>query len=92
MTQKRRNHKPDFKAKVALEALKERESIETLAKKFELSPSQISAWKATALLKLSEVFSTEQKSENKPVVDTEKLYAQIGQMKVEIDFLKKKLY
>jgi len=92
MSQKRRNFKSGFKAKVVLEALKERETIESLAKKYELSPNQISTWKSQALLSFENVFSKEKTSDTKSEVDIEKLYSQIGQMKVEIDFLKKKLY
>ena len=74
-----------------MEALKERETIEKLGKKYELQPSQISKWKAEALKNFSQIFMMEgsQKKENE--VDSEKLYAQIGQLKVENDFLKKKL-
>jgi len=92
MAQQRRKFKQEFKAKVVLEALKERETIEALAKKYELSPNQISTWKAQALANFAEVFSKEKSKESKPDVDIEKLYSQIGQLKVENDFLKKKLF
>jgi transposase-like protein len=91
MTTKRRKFSFEFKKKVVLEALKERETIEVLAKKFELQPSQISLWKSEALSNFEQVFSKASKKEVVPEVDIEKLYAQIGQQKVEIDFLKKKL-
>ena len=78
MAQQRRKFKPEFKAKVVLEALKERETIEALAKKYELSPTQISTWKAQALANFAEVFSKEKSNESKPDVDIEKLYSQIG--------------
>jgi transposase-like protein len=92
MAQQRRKFKHEFKAKVVLEALKERETIEALAKKYELSPNQISTWKAQALANFAEVFSKEKSKESKPEIDIEKLYSQIGQLKVENDFLKKKLF
>jgi len=93
MAQKRRKFKSEFKAKVVLEALKERDTIEVLAKKFELSPTQISTWKSLALANFQSVFGNEEKPEkNEPHVDVQYLYAQIGQMKIELDFLKKKLY
>lgn len=91
MSTKRRKFSIDFKKKVVLEALKERETIEVLAKKYELQPSQISLWKTEALSNFEQVFGKQSKQAATPVVDIEKLYAQIGQQKVEIDFLKKKL-
>ncbi len=87
----RRKFSQEFKTKVVLEALKERETIESLAKKYELHPTQISTWKALALENFKKVFSTDNVKEKEPSIDPEKLYAQIGQLKVENDFLKKKL-
>jgi len=91
MSTKRRKFSIEFKKKVVLEALKERETIEVLAKKHELQPSQISMWKSEALSNFEQVFGKQNKQSEVPVVDIEKLYAQIGHQKVEIDFLKKKL-
>lgn len=90
----RRKFSADFKAKVVIEALKERISIEELASKYELHPNQISSWKKEFLEKASTVFACESDvSDDKKQQETmtEKLYAQIGQQKVEIDWLKKKL-
>jgi transposase len=90
--QTRRKFTADFKTKVVLEALKERSTIEQLAKKFELHPTQINAWKKEFLGKAAAVFSEKsQADEKQQEAYTEKLYAQIGQLKVENDFLKKKL-
>ncbi len=87
----RRKFSSDFKAKVVLEALKERSTIEELARKYELHPTQINLWKKEAMSKLSQVFGSRDEGEDKTEEQTEKLYAQIGQLKVENDFLKKKL-
>ena len=87
----RRKFSKEFKSKVVLEALKERETIEQLAKKYELQPSQISLWKSQALNNFGNVFQAEPSYEKAKAIDTEKLYAQIGQLKVENDFLKKNL-
>lgn len=90
----RRKFSADFKAKVVIEALKERQTIEELARKHELHPNQISMWKKEFLEKASSVFSSgSEKSDEKRSQDdmVEKLYSQIGQQKVEIDWLKKKL-
>lgn len=91
MSTTRRKFSIEFKKKVVLEALKERETVESLAKKFELQPSQISLWKSEALSNFEQVFGKQSKKTDVPSVDIENLYAQIGQQKVEIDFLKKKL-
>jgi len=91
MSTKRRKFSKDFKAKVVLESLKERETLESLAKKYELLPGQITTWKAQALENFSKVFSKDSSDEKDKDVETQILYAQIGQLKVENDFLKKKL-
>jgi transposase len=91
MSNKRRKFSKEFKAKVVLEALKERETLEVLAKKYELFPTQISLWKSEAMANFENVFANGKKDEVIELVDVKELYAQIGQQKVEIDFLKKKL-
>lgn len=94
MTKKsRRKFSGDFKAKVVLEALKERSTMEELARKYELHPTQINTWKKEAAAKLAGAFETEGTGSNTEQQEDqlEKLYAQIGQLKVENDFLKKKL-
>ena len=87
MSTNRRKFSKEFKAKVVLESLKERETLESLAKKYELQPTQISAWKAQAMKNFANVFSTDTVSEKEKGVDTQALYAQIGELKVENDFL-----
>lgn len=94
MKRKRRHFSPSFKAKVALEALKERQTISQLAEQYELHPNQISAWKKEFLENADKAFSdekanTEQKNWAKQI---DELYKQIGQMKVENDWLKKSCY
>ena len=91
MSRTRRTFGKDFKAKVVLEALKEKDTIEVLAKKYELLPNQISLWKAEAIRNLSAVFSAENTVVAKDEIPTEKLYARIGQLTLENDFLKKSL-
>jgi len=87
--QTRRKFSPEFKAKVALEAAKEQMTLSELAKKFEVNPVVISRWKAEFLSNIAAAFNDrpEPKDESEKV-DIEKLYAQIGQLKVENDFLK----
>ena len=91
MSRTRRVFSKDFKSKVVLEALKEKETIEVLAKKFELLPNQISLWKSDAIKDISLLFTSEKLVVKKEVIPVEKLYAEIGQLKMENDFLKKKL-
>ena len=91
MSLTRRKFSKEFKTKVVLESLKERQSLEVLAKKYELLPGQITTWKAVALKNFGNVFSTDPSQTKENGLDAQVLYAQIGQLKVENDFLKKKL-
>lgn len=88
--QKRRSFSAEFKAKVAIEALKEQHTLQELAHKFELHPNQISAWKQEFLQNSASVFAQGKKKEPESV-DTGKLYEEIGRLKVEVDFLKKRV-
>jgi transposase len=91
--QTRRKFSAEFKAKVVLEALKDRSTIEELSRKYELHPTQINAWKREAIANMASVFSGDKSEVSEGnEKQTEKLYAQIGQLKVENDFLKKKLF
>lgn len=90
----RRKFTAEFKAKVVIEALKERNTLEEIARKYEIHPNQITTWKKDFMANASRVFSTgEKEALNQKQQDelVEKLYTQIGQQKVEIDWLKKKL-
>jgi transposase-like protein len=89
MKQKRRKFSGAFKAKVAIEALKERETLAELSKRFEVHPNMISKWKQEFLEKSAEVF--DKKSDSETEVDADKLYSKIGQLEMENDFLKKSL-
>ncbi len=90
----RRRFTSEFKKKVVLEALKERFSIQELAVKYGIHPHQITDWKRHFIEKSDLVFDKTARSDNEEK-DQEKLiellYSQIGQLKVENDFLKKKL-
>ncbi|QCR22587.1 transposase [Pontibacter sp. SGAir0037] len=87
MKGKRRKFSAAFKAKVALEALKERESLAELSKRFEVHPNMISKWKQEFVENSSLVFEKEKGPAQEP--DTETLYARIGSLELEKEFLKK---
>ena len=89
MKRTRRKFTSGFKARVAIEALKERESLAELSKRYEIHPVMISKWKMEFLEKSASVFDN--KSDEETGVDPEKLYAKIGQLEIENDFLKKSL-
>jgi transposase-like protein len=87
MSKSRRKFSSAFKASVAIEALKERESLAELSKRYEVHPNVISKWKKEFLANASAAFEGKQPEEKE--VDAEKLYAKIGQLEIENDFLKK---
>ncbi|MFZ4462830.1 MAG: hypothetical protein ACOYN5_03240 [Bacteroidales bacterium] len=77
--------------KVFLDALKERETLDSLAKKYEFQPTQISLWKTLAKRNFPALFSSDKPKNKENDVDVQQLYAQIGKLQVQNDFLKKKL-
>jgi len=87
---KRKNHTPGFKTKVVLEALQERETIQEIGKKYGIHPNQISTWKTQFLSRASEVFE-KGKSSGDPEKEKSELFKKVGQLQMEVDFLKKVL-
>ncbi len=91
MKNKRRNHSAQFKVKVSLAATKGQKTIAELAKEYQVHPTQIVQWKKQLMDSLPEIFSVRRKKEQQEQeVLTNELYQQIGQLKVELDWLKKK--
>ena len=92
MATERKRFKADFKAKVAIEALKEIKTINQLAQEYSLHTNQISLWKKELLTRAEEIFGTIKDKEKERTEElVPKLYQEIGQLKVELDWLKKKV-
>lgn len=90
MKRSRRKFDSGFKTRVVLDALKERETLQQLALKYELHPNQISQWKQEFLENSSIVFEKKNTIEE-PKEDIEALYRKIGKLEMEKEFLKKNL-
>ena len=88
----RRQHSADFKSKVALEAIKAERTRNEIAADYEVHPVQVQQWKKQALEGMASVFSSkrDQQATDQEAL-TAQLYQQIGQLKVEVDWLKKKI-
>ena len=86
---KRRNHSPEFKAKVAIAAVKGDKTLAELAQQFDVHPNQITDWKMQLLERSSVVFGEKPAKEIGPDIQT--MQAKIGQLTLENDFLEKAL-
>ena len=93
MGKKRNRPSPSFKAKVALAAVKEVKTVSELASQFKIHPTQIHQWKRLLLERAEEVFSTPgtaaRNSDEQEALQA-KLYEEIGRLKVELEWVKKK--
>mgnify|MGYP006303261149 CR=1 FL=1 len=92
MPKKRRRFTPEFKARVALEALKEQKTLAELASQYGVHANQISAWKKELKETAPALFAGEKQLLTEESVEQKKtpLYEQIGKLQVEVDFLRKK--
>jgi transposase len=91
MSKRRKNYNPEFKAKVALAAIKNEATISELAARFEVHPNLIAKWKRSLLEGAAEIFGKDQKSRKYTEEQIDELYRQIGKLQVERDFLSRKL-
>jgi putative transposase len=91
MGKTRKRYSSAFKAKVALEAIKKEKTIAQLSSEYGVHSNQINQWRKRLLEELPEIFSTKRQKKEKDVEDLQdELYRQIGQLKVELEWLKKK--
>lgn len=91
MTTQRKHYSAEFRARVALEALKGYKTVNEIASTYGVHPTQIAKWKKHLQSELPQIFSTRrEKHEHDHEVLQAQLYQQIGQLKVELDWLKKK--
>lgn len=91
MTKIRRRHSAEFKFRVALEAAKGLKTTSELAQEYAIHPNQISTWKQQLLTQGSSIFAAGNKQEQRQHEEEEAaLYEQIGRLKVELEWLKKK--
>ena len=87
MRRLRRNHRPAFKAKVALAAIRGKQTLSELAQQFDVHPNQIKQWKEQLLAGVTEVFDSGGKKATALESDVTALHAKIGQLTLENDFL-----
>lgn len=91
MKRERRTFTAAFKAKVVLEALKERQSLQELAEKHKIHPNQIGIWKKEFLENADKAFEGDQKATKDHEKEKDELYKQIGELQVQLNWLKKKV-
>lgn len=92
MTTTRKQYSPQFKARVALEAIRGEKTLSQLGSQFKVHPMQIAKWRKAAADQLPELFVDGRSG--KPAAtgaDSDTLYQEIGRLKVELDWLKKKI-
>jgi transposase len=91
MPRSRKSHPSSLKAKVALEAIKAHKTTTQIAQMFGVHPTQVGGWKKQALTGLPDIFGNgRQQLRQQADAEKDELYKQIGQLKVELDFLKKR--
>ena len=92
MQGKRRSHSDKFKAKVAIETIKGIKTLSELATEFKIHPNQISSWKRQLQVNAVELFTRGKKNKSRTEEElTAPLYEEIGRLKMDVKWLKKKL-
>jgi transposase-like protein len=90
MSRKRRVFGASFKAKVALAAARGEKTTAQLASEFSVHTSQVTAWKKQLLAQAAELFEDGRGRRDESAADEQELYEQIGRLKMEVEWLKKK--
>ena len=90
MRRKRRVFGGAFRAKVALAAVKGDKTLAELASHFDVHPNQVSAWRKELIERAAELFEDRRRPKREDEASSEELYEQIGRLKMEVDWLKKK--
>ena len=89
---KRKNFSGEFKAKVALEAIRGIKTVNEIGQEFGVHPTQVGMWKKELQEQASNLFETKRGPKSAdPSASPERLYSEIGRLKMELDWLKKKL-
>ena len=91
MSKIRRNHSPQFKAKVAVEALQGEKTVHEIAARYQVHPTQVTQWRRQLMDQAAEVFAGKSAPTPETDTDRETLLAKIGSLTVERDFLSKAL-
>jgi transposase-like protein len=89
-TSNRRKHSPQFKARVALDAIKENKTSNEIASRHGVHPSRVGKWKKVVLERLHEVFEHPEHSTDHRAELIERLYQEIGKLQVELEWMKNK--
>jgi transposase-like protein len=88
----RKQYSPKFKARVAVEAIRGEKTLSQLGSQFQVHPMQIAKWRRSAIEQLPELFvDGRTRKERNGEADNDALYEEIGRLKVELDWLKKKV-
>lgn len=91
MSKRREKYSSEFKVRVVLEVLKENETLSEIASRYGVHPTQIARWRRTLLEKAPQIFSEPGRGEEQERGKNEdELYKKIGQLQIELDWLKKK--
>ena len=90
MTTTRKQYSPKFKARVAVEAIRGEKTLSQLGSQYKVHPIQIAKWRKLALEQIPELF-VDGRRKGRNEEDSDALYEQIGRLKVELDWLKKKV-
>lgn len=91
MKNKRRKHDGAFKAKVALEAIKEEKTVAQIAQEYDLHPTQIAEWKRVMNENIGGIFAGKKREKQEDYEkEKQKMQAKIGELTLCVDFLKKK--